>query len=493
MSQQQVEIHVYNTLTKRKERFVPRTEGEVSIYVCGVTPYDVAHIGHARPSVFFDVVRRYFTYTGQRVRFIQNFTDIDDKIIERANARGVSATELANHYADEYLSSMDRLGVLRADRYPKVSEHIDDIVAMIEQLIANGSAYEKDGNVFFAVDTFESYGKLSNQQKEELQAGADVEAAEGKRSPLDFALWKAAKPGEPAWPSPWGDGRPGWHIECSAMSLKYLGSGFDIHGGGLDLIFPHHENEIAQSESYAGEPFVRYWLHNGLVTFGGEKMSKSLGNFVTVDELLEQYHPALVRHALLHQHYRSPMEYSEKQMEGVQKGWERLNRTYHAILRFGAPLDLEDPAAVEADESLKQASVSAKQKFMAAMADDFNTPVAIAALFELVRALRPYVGDAQVDDQSKVLGIRLAAGVLEQLGGQILGIVSQEPLAEDSGPGEESSQLIDGLVRLLIAERAELRKAKQWDRADAIRDGLDQLGIALIDTPEGTQWTFKKS
>ncbi|MFS8573258.1 MAG: cysteine--tRNA ligase, partial [Clostridia bacterium] len=296
----QPEIYLYNTLTRRKERFEPRRPGEVSIYVCGVTPYDDAHIGHARPAVFFDVVRKFLRAAGYRVTFVQNFTDVDDKIIARARERGMDPLELARRYSQSYLEDMDRLGVERADIYPRVSEHIDDIIRMIQGLIEKGAAYASEGSVFFSVESFPGYGKLSNQRVDELVAGARVEVDPGKRAHLDFALWKAAKPGEPAWDSPWGPGRPGWHIECSAMSLKYLGNSFDIHGGGLDLVFPHHENEIAQSEAYTGEaPFVRYWLHNGLVTLGDEKMSKSLGNFVTVQEVLKEHHPAFVRYAVL--------------------------------------------------------------------------------------------------------------------------------------------------------------------------------------------------
>jgi len=485
----QQEIHLYNTLARRKERFVPRTEGEVSIYVCGVTPYDEAHIGHARPAIFFDVVRKFLRAAGYRVKLVQNFTDVDDKIIARANQRGVDPIELARTYSEAYLASMDRLGVERADHYPRVSEHIAEIIEMIEGLIARGAAYASEGSVFFRVASFPSYGKLSNQRVEELVAGARVESDPGKRDHLDFALWKAAKPGEPAWPSPWGPGRPGWHIECSAMSLKYLGNSFDIHGGGLDLVFPHHENEIAQSEAYTGEePFVRYWVHNGLVTLGAEKMSKSLGNFVTIDEVLKTYHPAFVRYAVLQHHYRSPMEFVKEQLETMKRGWQRLNRTYQQLVQAAPALGLDEAQKAGASARLIAAAEKARQRFFEAMADDFNTPSALASLFELLREVRAHWGESP----GEKAGLGAVRRTLEELGGEIFGVLTLDDLGEAPGLDGKSEELVRELVNLVIELRSEARAARDFARADRLRDALQRLGIVVEDRPDGTRWSFKE-
>ncbi len=482
-------IQIYNTLSRKKEPFLPRREGEASIYVCGVTPYDDAHLGHARPAIVFDVLRRFFRHAGYRVTLIQNFTDVDDKIIQRAEERNTDPLELSAEYSRRYLESMDRLGVERADNYPKVSEHIEDIVAMIESLIANGAAYASGGDVFFRVEAFEEYGKLSRQKKDELVSGARIEPGEGKESPLDFALWKAAKEGEPAWDSPWGPGRPGWHIECSAMSVKYLGSGFDIHGGGIDLIFPHHENEIAQSEASTGEPFVRYWMHNGLVNFGDEKMSKSLGNFVTVDDLLEKYDPAFLRYAVLQHHYRSPIEFSDEQMKGMKRGWERLNRAFDELSAFGPPLSIDDGRTGGADLKLLEMAIAAEDKFHKAMADDLNTPSAIAALFELIRDFRSVASTAgKSASEAEQVAARVGAGVLARLAGEILGVLREGEEPVDSAG---DSRLVDALIRLLVEVREEARQARDFQRADKIRDSLKELGVVLEDTAEGTRWSVQ--
>lgn len=485
------EIYLYNTLTRRKEKFVPRNEGEVGIYVCGVTPYDDAHIGHARPSIFFDVVRRFLRELGYRVRLVQNFTDVDDKIIARANERGMDPVDLARAYSEKYLTSMDRLGVERADIYPKVSEHIAEIIEMIQGLIERGAAYESEGSVFFRVSSFPGYGKLSNQRKEELIAGARIEVDSGKEDPLDFALWKGAKPGEPAWPSPWGPGRPGWHIECSAMSLKYLGNAFDIHGGGLDLVFPHHENEIAQSEAYTGEePFVRYWMHNGLITFGAEKMSKSLGNFVTVDAVLEEYHPAFVRYAVLQHHYRSPMEFSKAQLETMKKGWQRLNKAYQQMRERSSPLSLEEARQSGAAEALVRSAQRTEEKFFHAMADDFNTAAALASLFELIRNARPYV--ARPGPGGEEAGVGLVVGVLERLGGAIFGVLTEDDVGQCAAVDGANDGLVHGLIDLIVELRTEARQAREFDKADRLRERLQELGVVLEDRPEGTRWSFKE-
>ncbi len=486
------EIYIYNTLTRRKERFEPRTPGEVSIYVCGVTPYDHAHIGHARPSIFFDVLRKFFREMGFRVTLVQNFTDIADTIIDRARERGMEPLELARHYSEAYLEAMDRLGVERADVYPKVSEHIDAIIEMIQGLIEKGAAYESQGSVFFRVDAFPEYGKLSNQRKEELMAGARIEVDEAKEDHLDFALWKRAKPGEPSWPSPWGPGRPGWHIECSAMSLKYLGNSFDIHGGGLDLIFPHHENEIAQSEAYTGEaPFVRYWIHNGLVTMGDEKMSKSLGNFVTVDAVLQEYHPTFVRYAVLQHHYRSPMEFSKGQLETMKRGWQRLNRAYQEMLEISPPLSVERAREQGAPEELLAAVKGTQEKFLRAMADDFNTALALASLFELIRDVRPYLAGASSASAGEKAGIGAALAVLQRLGAGILGVLTEDDVDEGAARDGASDELVRGLVELVLEIRANARKAKDFATADHLRSRLQELGIVVEDRPEGTRWSFK--
>jgi len=487
----QPEIYLYNTLTRRKERFEPRRPGEVSIYVCGVTPYDDAHIGHARPAVFFDVVRKFLRAAGYRVTFVQNFTDVDDKIIARARERGMDPLELARRYSQSYLEDMDRLGVERADIYPRVSEHIDDIIRMIQGLIEKGAAYASEGSVFFSVESFPGYGKLSNQRVDELVAGARVEVDPGKRAHLDFALWKAAKPGEPAWDSPWGPGRPGWHIECSAMSLKYLGNSFDIHGGGLDLVFPHHENEIAQSEAYTGEaPFVRYWLHNGLVTLGDEKMSKSLGNFVTVQEVLKEHHPAFVRYAVLQHHYRSPMEFGGEQLETMKRGWLRLNRTYQQLAGAAPAAGVDEARKAGAPEELLHAVQRTRERFFAAMADDFNTAAALASLFELLREVRPLLGQSPDDGAKAALGA--ARAVLEELGAGILGVLTLDPLDPAGDTGGRSDELVRELVNLIVEIRSEARAARDFARADRIRDALQRLGIVLEDRPDGTRWSFKE-
>lgn len=519
MPEKDKSFQLYDTLVRKKRPFVPREKDAVSIYVCGVTPYDDAHIGHARPSVFFDVVRKYLTHKGWRVKLVQNFTDIDDKIIERAAEKGMQPIELAAHFSERYLAAMDRLGVARADEYPKVSEHIDDIIDMIAVLVEKGSAYTGEGNVFFAVDTFDDYGKLSGQRKEELIESGRVETVPGKASPLDFTLWKAAKPGEPAWDSPWGPGRPGWHIECSAMSLKYLGDGFDIHGGGLDLIFPHHENEIAQSEAFTGQqPFVNYWIHNGLINMGDEKMSKSLGNFVSVDELVDVYEKAFLRFLLLQHHYRSPIEFNDDYLESTGRGWRRLNDVYRRLkdvvtkaqdagLLQDAPVFTVTGATVaddqpEASRTLFQLADAAWTKFDESLADDFNTSGAIAALFELVNKVRPQVAQAENaladgngDGAYVIPGLAYVTSAMDTMGRDILGILTEQPMEKvdsdrgrTSGGDTEESNLVDGLVQIILAEREQARRDKQWDRADGLRDALAALGITLIDTPEGTKW-----
>jgi len=492
-----VAIQVYNTLTRKKEPFVPRDPGHVSIYVCGITPYDQSHLGHAVPSIIWDAIRRFLEFKGYKVRLVQNFTDIDDKIIARAQATGEDVFEISQRYAQEYLDAMDALGVKRADLYPRVSQEIPAITAMVQELIKKGHAYVVDGDVYFDVTSFPEYGKLSGQQLEELEAGVRLSVDERKRHPMDFALWKAAKPGEPAWDSPWGKGRPGWHIECSAMSLKYLGNGFDFHGGGVDLVFPHHENEIAQSESYTGEPpFARCWLHNGLLQVKDEKMSKSLGNFTPLAGLLDKYPAGVIRLYVLSSHYRSPLQYSEEKLEEARRGWERLMDTV-ANLKYllsswekaGSPgadrpslEEIESPAVRQLAEEVE----SSRSKFIAAMEDDFNTAGATAALFELARSINAFQGQtANLTDRERqqcLPVLREAAAVFQQLGGGILGLI------EDKSSPSGAEQLTEALLELLVEVRQRARDKKDWATADYIRSELGKLGVKLEDSPLGTRW-----
>ncbi|MGI6566717.1 MAG: cysteine--tRNA ligase [Firmicutes bacterium] len=490
-------IQIYNTLTRKKEPFVPRDPGHVSIYVCGITPYDQSHLGHAVPSIIWDAIRRFLEYQGYKVRLIQNFTDIDDKVIARSQATGENVSEICCRYADEYLEAMDALGVKRADLYPRVSQEIPAIIEMIEKLVEKGNAYVVDGDVYFDVTSFPDYGKLSGQQLEELEAGARLAVDERKRHSMDFALWKSAKPGEPAWDSPWGKGRPGWHIECSAMSLKYLGNSFDLHGGGVDLVFPHHENEIAQSEAFTGEPpFARCWVHNGLLQVRDEKMSKSLGNFTPLVELLAKYPAGVIRFYVLSSHYRSPLQYSEEKLEEARRGWERLmdsvknlKHLLASLEKSGGPegegLSTEDIDA-PAIRQLKAAVDAARAKFIAAMEDDFNTAAAIAALFELARSVNTFQGQmagmADAEQQQSLPVLREAAAVFQELGGDVLGLL------EADSSTSHAQQLAESLLDLLVQLRQQARDKKDWAAADFIRDELARLGVKLEDSPLGTRW-----
>ena len=414
-------IRVYNTMTRQKEEFVPRNDNRVGIYVCGVTPYSHTHLGHARPNVIWDVIKKFLRSQGYETFHVQNFTDVDDKIIARANEEGIPALELSRRFIQEYLDSMDALGVERADLYPKVSEHISDIIAMVEQLIANGHAYEVDGNVFFSVSSFPEYGKLSNQKRDELLEGTRFEVDPSKRDAADFALWKKAKPGEPAWDSPWGPGRPGWHIECSAMSHKYLGCEFDFHGGGSDLVFPHHENEIAQSEAATGETSARYWVHNGMLNLQDTKMSKSLGNFVTVQDLTKRYPKELIRFYLLSTHYRSELEYYEGKLDEMARGWNRLNEAVVNLQSLiGAPSVTCEVSAE--DEKVLGRINEIEESIVEALADDFNTAQAIGHLFDLTREINSYSSGSEKISR---LVLERAMTVFQEYGINVLGIVRE--------------------------------------------------------------------
>lgn len=501
-----MEIQVYNTLTRQKEPLIPREPGRIGMYVCGPTTYNYIHLGNARPLVVFDAVRRYLEYRGFEVFYVQNFTDIDDKIINRAREEGEDAQALASRYVEEYFQDADALNVRRADVHPRVSQHLPEIQNMIQGLLDKGFAYEVEGNVYFDVNRFPGYGKLSRRSTEEMLAGARVEVDEHKRFPMDFALWKAARPGEPAWESPWGPGRPGWHIECSAMSLKYLGNGFDIHGGGSDLIFPHHENEIAQSEAFTGsEPFVRYWMHNGFITVNQEKMSKSLGNFFLVRDILSKFPAAVVRFYLLSAHYRSPLDFDDSKLRMSQRSLERIITTLdllEEVLADGSGDAAGSIAVAGGDETLaaqKQENAAVlsravqkqKEAFIAAMDDDFNTALAIAALFEMVREINTVLQKVIRGGEEKAKWaeqLREARAVLVEL----LGVLGLEPEfiygVRKSAVAAVSRSREEELLSLLIQLRQEARQRKDWATADRIREELRRQGIVLEDYPGGTRW-----
>ena len=452
-------MRLHDTLSGRKEEFQPLGD-PVRLYVCGVTPYDESHIGHAMSYIIFDVLRRYLEYRGHRVRHVQNFTDIDDRIIARANRKGVSASELAEANIGSYFEDMDALNIKRAHVYPRATQEIPKIIELVAGLIDRGHAYEAEGDVYFSVESVPDYGKLSHRTLESMSAGARVEPGERKRHPMDFALWKAAKPGEPAWESPWGQGRPGWHIECSAMSLRHLGEQIDIHGGGQDLIFPHHENEIAQSESFTGvKPFVRYWMHNGLLQLGEEKMSKSLGNLVTVKEVLRRHSPDALRLFVLSSYYRGPLSYSEEALAAAQRGADRLAAALQAA---------SEGPETETDVSAQRA------QFIGAMEDDLNTSQALAVLFDLARE----VNRAREEGRDA----SAARQLMRELG-DVLGLTFQRR--------EQADRLgAAPFIELLIETRAKLREVKQWQLADGIRAQLKGLGVVLEDMSSGTRWRF---
>jgi len=457
-------MKVYSTLSDSKEEFVPINPDEVRMYVCGVTPYAEAHIGHAMSYINFDVIRRYLKFKGYKVKYIQNITDIDDKIIDRANRFKVPASDLARKYAQSFAGDMERLNVTPADFYPTATGEVEKIIEVVEGLVDKGYAYPVGGSVYFRVQKDVDYGKLAHRSLKQMMAGARVEISGEKEFPMDFVLWKTSKEGEPSWDSPWGPGRPGWHIECSAMSLKYLGEQIDIHGGGQDLIFPHHENEVAQSEGFTGKkPFVKYWLHNGLLRLGEEKMSKSLGNLVTIKDALKNYSADAIRIFVLGSHYRSPLTYSEEALAAAEKGAERLLR---AISR--------DDAASGKD---KLDAGQYRARFLKAMDEDFNTPEALAALFDMARAIN------QAADSGS--GVENAQKELRHLAGAVMGLKLE--ITDLFEPDEEVKALMD----ILIDDRTALRKTRQFALADKIRVHLDEVGITLRDSIDGTRAIWK--
>jgi cysteinyl-tRNA synthetase len=469
------QIRVYNTFTRQKEPLQTLEPGVVRMYVCGVTPYDSAHIGHGMSMLSFDVIRRYLEHRGYEVRHIQNFTDIDDKIIARANAEGIDPDDLTNGLIAEWHAQSAGLNALPATHYPRATQEVGPIVAMVQGLIDRGHAYVVDGDVYFRVRSFPGYGKLSHRDLDDLLSGARIEVDERKDDPLDFALWKAAKPGEPSWDSPWGPGRPGWHIECSAMSSTYLGGQVDIHGGGADLIFPHHENEIAQSEAFLGvEPFARYWLHNGLLQSGADKMSKSLKNFVPLKEILDRGLGPAFRVMVLQSHYRSPLTYSDEGLLAAERGLERLRAA-------AAPDRAEEtpsPESNDGSEALAALAAETDRRFHAAMDDDFNAPEALAALFDLARS----INRARAEGQAAA-AIEPARARLVELA-TVLGI----DLAAEDASVTDAAPFIDLLLRV----REELRQRREWGLSDLIRDELGKLEIAVEDTPAGATWSRRK-
>jgi len=492
-------LRVYNTLTAGKEEFVPFKPGKVGMYVCGVTVYDHCHIGHARANVVFDVIFRYLRYLGYEVTYVRNYTDIDDKIINRANREGVPFSEITERFIREFDRDMAQLGLDLPTFQPKATEHVGDIIALVQALIAKGYAYPAGGDVYFCVEKFDPYLKLSKRNLEEMQAGARIEVDERKRHPMDFALWKEAKPGEPFWESPWGNGRPGWHIECSAMSMRYLGETFDIHGGGKDLIFPHHENEIAQSEAATGHPFARYWLHNGFVNINAEKMSKSLGNFFTIKEVLDKYDSEVLRFFLLSAHYRSPLDFSDQHLTEAETGLERI---YSAMAGIDALLAAggAEPGAVaapdlliDAERELLEKSDSLPQRFKEAMDDDFNTALTLGNIFDLVRCINRVIAE---EGGRSGAGRALFMDVREKVGeiGKVLGVFTSEPvayLARLKARKVAGLEISPAEVESLIAERNAARKAKDFKKGDEIRDYLLARNIQLLDGPQGTTWKVK--
>lgn len=477
------ELKVYNTLTRKKETFVPVTPGQVTIYVCGITPYNHSHMGNARPFVTWDVIKRYLQHLGYEVTHIQNFTDVDDKIINAANAEGVTWDTIANRYIASYFEVMDALHIRHADKYPRVSETLPDIIHMIDVLIQKGYAYVLGNDVYYSVEKFADYGELSGRSLDDMEAGARVEVNDQKHNPMDFALWKGAKPGEPAWDSPWGKGRPGWHIECSTMSNKYLGDTIDFHGGGSDLIFPHHENEIAQSEAYSGKkPMVKYWVHNGFITINSEKMSKSLNNFFLVKDVLAHYSPDALRYFLISNHYRSPLDFSDERLEEMTRSLERLGTSIDNVLEL-----LDMPAGAKSPEATQLLADAQKteEDFETAMCDDFNTALASAALFELAKKVNIYK-DAVVNG-----GVPVDSSVMSEVKRIFKTMTDILGILEDRWNGQKadaSSQDYNDLMEAILSIRQECRAQKQYALADAIRDKLSALGITIEDSAQGARW-----
>ncbi|UCE16975.1 MAG: cysteine--tRNA ligase [Candidatus Bathyarchaeota archaeon] len=468
-------MKVFNNLTKRKEEFVPVEKGKVNMYVCGPTVYDYIHIGNARSFVAFDVIRRYLEYKGYKVTYVSNLTDVDDKTIRRAKERRISIQQLGEKYSDAYFDDLTKLGMKKPDINPRATQHIEEIIDLIQILIDKKYAYVVDGNVYYDISKFEDYGKLSGNKAEALEAGARIEVDPRKRNPADFALWKRQKSEEPAWNSPWGKGRPGWHIECSVMSMKYLGETLDIHAGGKDLIFPHHENEITQSEAATGKPFAKYWLHNEWLTVNGEKMSKSLGNFITAHEAIEKYGSQVVRLFLVSVHYRSHIDFNDRSLKQAKRNLEKL---FNAMEMFEALR--EEHKSAGGKELFKQVE-KIRQKFEEAMDDDFNTSLAVSALFSLTRKINLYVKDhGEIETEVK----KKIRGIVKRLVEDVFGIKMERRKPE-------TDKLVENLMKLIIEIRRQLRERGDWETADDIRAKLKALELVLEDTPKGTEWKIE--
>ena len=500
-------LRIYNTLSGKKEIFEPLNKGKVGMYVCGPTVYDTSHIGHARAVVIFDLILRWLEASSYDVTYVRNFTDVDDKIIKKSNETGKSSKEISEKYIDEFHNEMDALNVRRPSIEPKATEHIQDIIDFIDILIKKGKAYHvEESDVFFSIESFKEYGKLSGRKPEDMISGARIAVNDKKKNPLDFTLWKLAKPGEPSWESPWGAGRPGWHIECSAMSYKYLGESFDIHGGGKDLIFPHHENEIAQSEAAFEKQFVKYWIHNGFVDINHEKMSKSLGNFTMVKDVLAKYHPEVIRLFLLSKHYRSPIDYNENSMDEVISS---LDKIYAFLERAGKagidPDKIDMPFKENADKAVTEnseknaaggnaAGGSDWKNFADAMDDDFNSARGMASVFEAVKRGNRILDENEPDFSSEVLEkIRVVYSDLKKMG-SILGILYENPADYFKAKKDaklKAASLDSAAIDLLVKERDQARKTKNFKRADEIREKLDKMNVILEDGPNGTTWKIE--
>ncbi len=467
-------IFIYNSLTRKKEEFIPLHPPQVNIYTCGVTVYDESHIGHARSLYIFDVVRRYLKYRGLNVKFVRNITDIDDKIINRAKELKIDWQQLVKKYIDRYYEDLEALGIQRGDFEPRATENISDMIRHIEGLINKGFAYPTDSGVYFNVRKFKDYGKLSGQGIDQMQSGCRIEPDETKQDPLDFALWKISKPDEPSWPSPWGQGRPGWHIECSTMSLKYLKTEtLDIHAGGRDLIFPHHENEIAQAESLTGKPFAKYWIHHGLLTINGQKMAKSLGNFITIQDVLNKYPADILKIFYLQAHYSSPIDFSWEKMEEAKSAYERIDILMKKLDRVFGTRDVGKVVT-----GGMGAIGQFKDKFVEYMDDDFNTPRALSVLFDMVNRCNK---ELESDDEYKNFKLHYAMDIIKEIS-DIFGFAFLK---------ENSTEMSDTKVTIAIAMREQLRKEKKFKEADDIRKNLEEKGIILEDTKEGTTWRRK--
>ncbi len=487
-------IKIYNTLTRKKETFTPIEEGRVKLYVCGITSYDYCHIGHARSALAFDMIVRYFRYRDYKVTYVRNFTDIDDKIIKRAAEQNTSTEELAKRFINEFYVDMDRLGVDRPDLEPLATEHIEEMIELIEDLIEKGLAYPSGGDVYYSVNNFPGYGKLSGRKLDDMQAGARISINEQKQDPMDFVLWKASKPGEPTWNSPWGPGRPGWHIECSAMSKKYLGETFDIHGGGKDLIFPHHENELAQSEGASGKLFVNTWIHHGFVTIRDEKMSKSLGNFLTIREILEHYHPEVLRFFIFSTQYRNPLDFSETNMQDAMTGLDRLYRCVAKIDNLPRN-GLKEGIRVSTKKDAGKLN-GLGERFQKAMDNDFNTAQAQGILFDTVKILNKItrmLPDSPAQEDLDL--VSSSRDHFKKLAG-VMGLLQEDAATYLQ---EKKATMLKGIditaeeIQTLIAERNKARQDKNWAKSDAIRDALLAKHIELEDDPGGTNWLVKRN